>query len=336
MIFFICLFVFFVSVSLTLISIKYAVSNSIMDVPNFRSSHTIPTPRGGGISFVITFLTSILVILFFKQIEFGFGLAFFIGCLIVAIVGYVDDLGHVDSKLRLFFHFTAALILVQSVSGLHIVELYNVMVDFDILGYVIAVLIIVWMLNLFNFMDGIDGLAGAESLSVLFITAFFLENYYPDSNLLIFHLILGFSILGFMVFNFPPAKIFMGDAGSGFLGFVLAGLMLKEAHIVADMFWIWLTMLGVFIVDATYTLVVRIVERQKIFDAHRTHAYQKAAIKYKSHRKVTLAVVFINLVWLAPVSCLIFYKMIPGIVGVLVAYIPLVFLVVYFRAGRSE
>lgn len=139
-----------------------------------------------------------------------------------------------------------------------------------------------------------------------------------------------------LVLEFPPAKIFMGDAGSGFLGIVLGGLSLQAAWQSSQLFWCWLILLGVFIVDASYTLVRRLLRGDKVYEAHRSHAYQFASRRYGRHLPVTLAVTALNLCWLLPVALCVLLLGLDGVLGLIVAYVPLVMIAAYYRAGSLE
>jgi len=144
------------------------------------------------------------------------------------------------------------------------------------------------------------------------------------------------AVLGFLLWNFPPARIFMGDAGSGFLGIVLGVLSLQAAWTNPLLLWAWLILLGVFIVDATLTLLRRLLRGEKVYEAHRSHAYQYASRRFGRHLPVTMAVAALNLVWLLPLAMLVAVGWLDGLLGVLVAYAPLVVLAWRFDAGRAE
>jgi Fuc2NAc and GlcNAc transferase len=144
------------------------------------------------------------------------------------------------------------------------------------------------------------------------------------------------AVAGFLCWNFPPARIFMGDAGSGFLGLMLGLLSIQAAGVNPDFFWAWLILLGVFVVDATVTLLRRLMRRQKLYEAHRSHAYQYASRKYGAHRPVTLAAGAINLLWLMPLAMLVGLGYVDGALGLLVAYAPLVRVAFLFKAGAAE
>ncbi len=194
---------------------------------------------------------------------------------------------------------------------------------------------LVWVLNLFNFMDGIDGIASVEAITVC-VGGALLYALIGVPALAATPLLLAASVAGFLVWNFPPAKIFMGDAGSGFLGIALGGLTLQAAWAAPQLLWAWLILLGVFVLDATFTLLRRLLRGDKVFEAHRSHAYQYASREYGAHLPVTLAVLAINVLWLLPWACLVALGYIDGLLALLIAYLPLAFLAVRFRAGQLE
>ncbi len=214
-------------------------------------------------------------------------------------------------------------------------QLFGALVDLGWIGHVLAAFYLVWVLNLYNFMDGIDGIAGVEVITVCMGGAL-LYGLKGQSDLAVFPLLLAAASAGFMYWNFPPAKIFMGDAGSGFLGITLGILSLQAAMFDASWLWAWLILLGVFIVDATYTLLRRLLRGDKVYEAHRSHAYQFASRHFGQHLPVTLGVATINLVWLLPLALWVGVGGLDGLVGLTLAYAPLLGLTVKFRAGSSE
>lgn len=149
-------------------------------------------------------------------------------------------------------------------------------------------------------------------------------------------LLLSMAVLGFLYWNFPPARIFMGDAGSGFLGLILGALSLAAAWQDANLLWVWLILLGVFIVDATFTLSRRLMRGDKVYEAHRSHAYQFASRKVGGHLPVTLSVLVINLFWLTPIAIGVGVLGLNGLLGLVIAYVPLMLLAVKYNAGELE
>ncbi|AMT90146.1 MULTISPECIES: MraY family glycosyltransferase [Pseudomonas] len=327
--------VFAVSWVLTLVLRRYAMANSLVDVPNERSSHSIPTPRGGGVAIVISFLLALPLLggLNLLSPSALFGL---LGSgLLVAIIGFADDHGHIAARWRLLGHFTAASWALFWFSGLPPIEFFGVVLDLGWFGSILALVYLVWMLNLYNFMDGIDGLASAEAISVCLGVCLV---YWFSGNLELIWapLILAAAVAGFLWWNFPQARIFMGDSGSGFLGLVLGLMSIQAASATPQLFWSWLILLGVFIVDATWTLIRRLLRGEKVYEAHRSHAYQYASRCYGSHRPVTLSVVTINILWLTPISIAVGLGVLDGVSGFLVAVVPLIWLARKFNAGEAE
>jgi Fuc2NAc and GlcNAc transferase len=200
---------------------------------------------------------------------------------------------------------------------------------------VLAAFYLVWLLNLYNFMDGIDGIASVEAICVC-LGAAIIYILTGHSDLLLLPLLLACAVAGFLFWNFPPAKIFMGDAGSGFLGIILGCLSLQGAWISSQFLWVWLILLGVFIVDATVTLIRRLIRGDKVYEAHRSHAYQFASRRVGKHLPVTSAVGVINLCWLLPVALCVVHFGLDGALGVIIAYAPLLALAFIFKAGALE
>lgn len=314
---------------------RYALARSMLDVPNDRSSHTVPTPRGGGVSIVVTFLTSLAVMWGwnFVDTQFFFGAA---GAgLLVAVVGFMDDHGHIAARWRLLGHFAGAAWVLAWTGGLAPIEVAGMVLNLRWAGDFLALFYLVWLLNLYNFMDGIDGIASVEAICVC-LSACLLYWVSGHQSLIWGPLLLAMSVLGFLFWNFPPAKIFMGDAASGFLGIILGVLSLQAAAVEPRFLWVWLILLGVFIVDATFTLLRRLLRGDKVYEAHRSHAYQYASRQYGRHLPVTTAVALINVFWLLPIALCVTIFGLDGALGVVIAYIPLLVIAVRYKAGKVE
>ena len=314
---------------------RYALARSVIDVPNARSSHTVPTPRGGGVAIVLTFLLAVIALMLSGDEQIRMLTALVGGGALIAIIGFMDDHGHIAARWRLLGHFVAAIWMLAWIGGLPPLSMFGWTVDLGWLGGLLATVYLVWLLNLYNFMDGIDGIASVEAITACLGAAllYWLAGFNTKALL---PLLLAAAVAGFLCWNFPPAKIFMGDAGSGFIGIVLGGLSLQAAWVAPQMFWCWLILLGVFIVDATYTLVRRLLRGDKVYEAHRSHAYQFASRQYGRHLPVTLAVVALNVCWLLPVALCVMQLGLDGVLGVMIAYLPLIVLAVRYRAGDLE
>ena len=326
--------VFAVSWVLTLILRRYALAKSLMDIPNERSSHSVPTPRGGGVAIVVAFLLALPVLASLNLLSPAALYGLFGAGLLVAVIGFADDHGHIAARWRLLGHFIAAAWALFWLNGLPPVELFSITVDLGWFGNILALVYLVWMLNLYNFMDGIDGLASAEAISVCLGMCLV---YWLSGNveLIWMPLILTAAVAGFLWWNFPPARIFMGDAGSGFLGVVLGTLSLQSSWASPSLLWSWIILLGVFIVDATWTLMQRLLRGDKIYQAHRSHAYQHAAGKLGSHKNTAGLILAINVFWLCPIAVWVGSGGGP-IVGLLLAYVPLCVLAFKVKAGLPE
>lgn len=314
---------------------RYALAKNIMDHPNHRSSHVVPTPRGGGLAFVITFLITIPIATCFSLITLHECLALTIGGSLIAALGFYDDHCNLSARVRLLGHFIASSLAIYWMGGMPSIFFLGMTLPSHLLLDGLVVIYLVWLLNLYNFMDGIDGLASIEAVSVCLVAAliYWLNG---DNNLMALPLGLGACVGGFLFWNFPPARIFMGDAGSGFLGFVLGVLSIQAAYVNCAYFWCWLILLGVFIVDATYTLLARAVRGAKVHEAHRSHAYQKAATLFGRHLPITLIVCMINVFWLGPIALLVGLSHLDGFIGFLIAYVPLTIINITLKAGTAD
>lgn len=320
---------------------NYALRASLLDVPNNRSSHAEPTPRGGGLAIVIVFLLGLLLLSFAGLCAQNVLLAIFGAGAWVALVGFIDDHGHIAARWRLMAHFLAATWGLYWLGGFPPLALLNghvesVTINLGWVGHIFGVIYLVWLLNLYNFMDGIDGLASVEAISAsLGAILFVITGLEPTRQEWLLVLMCA-TVTGFLIWNFPPAKIFMGDAGSGFLGLVLGLCSIQAGWINAQLFWSWLILLGVFIVDASFTLLRRFFRGEKVYEAHRSHAYQIASRLARSHKQVTLAIGAINLLWLMPIALWVASGNLNGLFGLVCAWSPLVALSVYFNAGTKE
>ena len=328
---------FLLSAALTFQIRRSALHKQLLDIPNDRSLHTVPTPRGGGSAIVLVFFAAVAALTTTDYVTTT-NAAILIGCgALVALTGFLDDrqlLSHARSRLAL--HFVAAVIAVSVFGGLPMLPVFGTDVSLGVFGGILATTYLVWLLNLFNFMDGIDGISGAEVVSVCGAAAFLIHRTTHDYNIASLPLALAAATLGFLVFNWPPAKIFMGDVGSGFVGFIIGIFSLITADSAGLLGWVWVILLGVFIVDATVTLIGRLFRKQKPHVAHRSHAFQHLALRFGSHKRVTIGVVAINLFWLFPIAFAVTEGRIDGFTGVLIAYTPLTIAALILGAGTPS
>jgi len=310
---------------------------STLDIPNERSSHLTPTPRGGGIAFVATSLAGFLLLLLNNTLDNAEFLALCCAGIIVAVAGHLDDRQKISgATVRLVLHAIGAIVLIVGIGIPSQISLFDRTVNIGVIGSILGVLYLVWLLNLFNFMDGTDGIAASEAIFVCIAGAVLNYHVLSDINLSTASIILATSTLGFLLYNWSPAKIFMGDVGSGYLGIVIGGLSLMAAKQQSDLLWVWIILLAVFVSDATVTLIRRLLRKQKPHVAHRSHAYQHLAIRFDSHAKVSLVVLAVNIVWLLPIAFLVADKQLAGTTGVIITYVPLLVAALAFGAGKDS
>lgn len=283
-----------VSAVLTRLVWRYSLSRQMMDVPNDRSLHEAPTPRGGGLSFVVVFLAAVAALNLAGIVPARLALALGPGGFIVALAGWLDDRGHVSVRIRLAAQFIAAAAALAALGGFESLKLGWVTIPLGTAGSLLAAVGIVWMINLYNFMDGIDGIAGVEAITTAVFAGLFLA-WMGVPGLALLCLILASAVAGFLVWNWPPAKVFMGDVGSGFLGYVFAVMALASEKAGALPLLAWILLLGVFVLDTTVTLFRRMRRGETIWQAHRSHYFQRAVRAGLSHKSVTVWTGLLNL-----------------------------------------
>jgi Fuc2NAc and GlcNAc transferase len=280
-----------------------ALSRGVLDVPNTRSSHTRPTARGGGLAIVIVVLASTVLLWAMGLLDTQALLGSAAGGLMIATVGYVDDVRGLSARYRFVVHLAAAALL--AVTTLRAADTQPLLAGIPYMA-VTAVLLMagtVWSINLFNFMDGIDGIAASQSLFVAGASVL-LAGTASQTPWEMLSLTTAAASLGFLLWNWPPAKIFMGDVGSGFLGFWLAAAALG-LHVEGTLgIWTSITLGAMFFADATATLVRRVLRGERWYEAHRSHAYQILSRRWQSHLKVTGLAWLVNLAVVLPLAYL--------------------------------
>jgi len=276
---------------------RYAVKRAILDYPNQRSSHSQPIPRGGGISIAVIVLSCLLVLWLAGEIPRRVLLAAGAGGILVTLVGWLDDKKDLPAAWR-----AASYLLASGWAVYWLFPLYATEIQCLVLAGS-AVLALAWLTNLYNFMDGSDGMAAAQAIFTALVTALMLwpENHTGLSVLL---LVLSAACAGFLIWNLPPARIFLGDTGSCLIGFLLAVLALFTSLEGKLPPAVWLILLSIFICDASLTLGKRVLKGEKWYRAHRSHAYQVLLQSGLTHGRLLSGVVIVNLLLLIPLSCL--------------------------------
>ncbi len=265
----------------------------ILDHPNHRSSHHTARPKCGGISIVVTFLIGMAAIVGFAErdlIQQNYMIGFVFSAVLIAVISFLDDLHEKSAVFKLLTHVFAVLVVLYSGIVIDSISLpWAEQMPLGWIGYVVSFFWILGLTNAYNFMDGIDGLVASTALIAgLF---FMVISYYEGSS---FVYITGYTIVagsvGFLIYNVPPAKIFMGDVGSAFLGFVFATLAIIAARYDAShtSFLVMPMLLFHFIFDTLFTFCRRLVNREQALKAHRTHLYQLLVQSGYTHLEVTL------------------------------------------------
>jgi UDP-N-acetylmuramyl pentapeptide phosphotransferase/UDP-N-acetylglucosamine-1-phosphate transferase len=258
----------------------------ILDHPNERSLHAQSTPRSGGLAILVAIVASVAMVSLSYSLRDLAAVA--AGFLIVAGVSFLDDRFSIAPGYRLLVHALVAAIILSDDFYLRTFDVPGAVWQWHYsVAAVFSVLYTVWMINLYNFMDGMDGFAGGMAVAgfVIFAVSGWMAGH---DAFFVTSLIIAAACGGFLVFNFPPARIFMGDIGSSTLGLLAAAFSLWGARDGIFPFWTAVLAFSPFIADATVTLVRRFMRREKLWHAHRTHFYQQLVQSGWGHRKTVL------------------------------------------------
>jgi Fuc2NAc and GlcNAc transferase len=267
--------------------------------PNVRSSHLVPTATGGGLGIVAGGTLGAAALLWIMP-----GSAFVVAllALTIAAVGFIDDRQHVPALVRLVIQFTLAAVLVWTQEPRLMPDVMNIPLPALALAP-LMVLVVTYWINTFNFMDGIDGLAASQAVFMLGAAVWLaLDAGAPNDPLLWWLAAVAAGGLGFLTLNWPPARIFMGDAGSTYLGFMTAFAGLSTIAAGWLNVWQWLLLGALFVSDATVTLLRRVLRGEPIFKPHRLHAYQHLSRRWRGHLPVTSLYLIANIVIVLPLA----------------------------------
>jgi Fuc2NAc and GlcNAc transferase len=311
---------------------RYSMARSLLDVPNHRSSHSTPTPRGGGLAIASVLFGGIFCTYLAGLLDARVTAAFLGGGTIIGAIGWWDDHAAVPARYRLIAHFVAAIWGVAWLGGFPTLTIAAEVHSLGRAGTVLAVLGTVWCINFYNFMDGIDGIAATNALVAAAFGAVLLARA-GDLPLAVIAVLLAGTSLGFLAWNWPPARIFMGDVGSGLIGFMFSMLAISAERRSGPALLLWVLLLGVFVVDATLTLTRRVLRGERWYDAHRSHAYQRAVQTGRSHLAVTVAVAALDIALgaVALFAAASPRRMVPALVGAAVGL-----LLVYAAVERAK
>jgi len=303
---------------------KFVLTNNMLDIPNARSSHVTPTPRGGGVAIVCVLLLAGILSLLLPEAPQQLLLALLFATLAYAVLGWQDDRYDLAASLR----FLVQLLIAAATAGW---LLWNGASENKLLMLVMLFLVtiwITWMANLYNFMDGIDGISAVEATILGATTSYWFAISGSLSIAIICIAVAGASI-GFLRWNWSPAKIFMGDVGSLALGAFFAVIAIIGSTALDIPFAAFLVLYAVYLADAGITLLTRMMKKEKWWQAHRSHYYQRAVQSGLSHAQVSLAVMMINIT-LALLASLVVTGILPvymAIVMTTAILVPLMFLI---------
>lgn len=326
-----CLGAAWLSWYLTRRFVLFAFERHLVDIPNERSSHCRVTPRGGGVSFAVTFVIATAILGAVHELPLSSVVALMAGTG-VAAVGYVDDCRGVSIGQRLLVQLAVSAVALYLICG-NLLTLFSGRTLLALGCSLAAVALYTWLINLVNFMDGIDGLAASEAICISATCCVLLLSRHGVHSLGLLFGVLACSALGFLYWNWPSAHIFMGDSGSYFLGFTIGALMLLAVVRHQLGFWVVPVLLGVFAVDATMGLLRRMLRGERWYKPHRLQAFHHAADAF-GHRRVTLFVIMVNLLWLAPLAVLADLYPQYGLAFLLTAWSPIIALSYLFHSGE--
>ncbi len=309
----VCLVVFMLSLVLGGLYLHWAPRWGLVDVPNQRSAHQQPVPRGGGVALVLAFSVGVIWVARAGPVTDALAIWTALFLAVFAIIGVWDDRRGLGVGPRLI--------------GYGIACVLAPLLLFPYLPLWSLALIApagLWLLNLYNFMDGIDGIAGSQALFVGLALAVLASLFARDSLLIAYGLLIAAASAGFLVWNWPKASMFLGDAGSVPLGFLMGLLALMALEEGWQWLAAWVVLMAAFIADASITLIWRVLTRQSFLQAHNLHAYQRLARRWGSHARVLWLLLGINLLWLMPLACacLLWPAWAPLLAAI--AYLPLI------------
>jgi len=274
---------------------RYAERRDILDFPNERSSHSMPTPRGGGLAIVLIALGVGTGLWVRNEADLNHALIYLVCGLVIAWLGWRDDVHSLPARVRFGVQSLVAAISIYGLGYFKVVTipLFGEL-HLGVMGIIITFLWIVGLTNAYNFMDGIDGIAGGVALAGALGWLMLSANMH---NTFVFWIALAIatSSLGFLGHNWSPAKIFMGDVSSTFLGYTFAVLPLLSAKQGGDALLLGTLLMWAFIMDAGVTFITRVIKREKLLYSHRSHLYQRLVIGGYSHAAISTLYIFLTL-----------------------------------------
>ena len=306
--------------------------NIFIDTPSSRKVHKKNVPTAGGLAIFFSFIIYIILLSKFFTLDTYPFIALLFAVVPILIIGLIDDDSEVNIYVRLLVQFISAFLII------YYFQINNNISDNNqnsILIIISSLLLSMWLMNLYNFMDGIDAYAVSECIFVSFSSAFLAYLNNTDNLMFLYLLGLGFASIGFLLRNWYPAKIFMGDTGSVTIGCIFSFFIFYSASESVLSIYTWLILLSIFISDASYTLLVRIVTKKNILKPHLTHAFHIISRK-KSQLFTVKIMIIINLLWIFPLALMSNLFSNYNIIITFIAYLPLVFYLIKIGAGLEN
>lgn len=256
-----------------------------MDIPNQRSLHDTPKPRTGGLAILIALLLGFFIL--YDEINIGL-LSILPYGLIILAVAFIDDIYSISALLRFFLQIAVSSVFVLKGLNLEALSLPGLDIPLnDFIASVVTVLFMVWVVNLYNFMDGMDGFAGGMAI-IGFATFALLAAIQGELSFMVLNLVVVAAALGFIIFNLPPAQIFLGDVGSTLFGILVAVFILWADITHIFPLWLGIIVFMPFFLDASVTLCKRVLKKEKVWQAHRSHYYQRLVLLGFGHKKTLM------------------------------------------------
>ena len=291
-------------------------------IPNFRSLHQNVIPKGGGIAIAVSVLVGLLLFNLQNNLGMRHLMVFFIGGLVIAAAGYADDWYDIRPRYRLAVQMLASLWICFWFGGLPVLDLGFMKIHLGLFGDILLIISCLWFYNLYNFIDGIDGMAASATIfiSLTMVVILLMEKQYDLAFILG---LLAVANIGFILFNWPPARMFLGDSGTSFISYVVSAVAIASLWRNAVSIWVWLIVFGYYFSDTTLTTVIRALTVPRFYLPHRSHAYQNLARIWDSHLKTLLLVLAINLFWVLPFVWLVWKYPKHAAFAMVIAYAPI-------------
>jgi len=304
------------------IYLRFASKHGPYATPNYRSLHQKVIPRGAGLAVAFAALLGYLYLYFDGGLTTSQLMVYVVGGVLVAAMGAADDRLDIRARYRMPFQFLTAGWICYWFGGLTPIDMNHAVLDLGPFGHAALVVVLVWFYNLYNFIDGIDGMASSATVFICAAMGVILFSQ-DELTLGMILALLGVSSAAFLLFNWPPARMFLGDAGSSFMAYILSAVFVESLWRDSAVIWAWLIAGGFYFADTTLTTTVRLLTVPGWYRPHRSHAYQNLARVWNSHLRVLLLVMSINLLWVIPML-LLALKYETWAIGITVlAYIPL-------------